>query len=341
MKDSQQQNTILDLAAALKLSPATVSRAMNNTSYVKKETRERVLEMAATLGYRKNTMAAGLRNNKTNTVGLILPQISMYFHAAVATVIQNLLHPRGYQLIIGQSNDDPAMEKDLADAFFSSRVDALLVSCTLYNSDFSHFDIFKTHQVPVLFYDRVPPLTYPALVIKGDDFNGGYLAGKRLAAAGCKCIALISGPDTSNLYRDRSAGFLQALHEEKLMPEDHLIYSQPLTAEHTLAALEIMFSAENKPDGIFVTSDRNAVTIVEFARKKGIAVPDQLKIIGYSNDPIAAVITPPVTTVAQFPALFAEKLVETLLVLLRADNATAVDVLPVVIPVELIERSSG
>jgi len=118
VKQNQQHNTILDLAAALKLSPATISRALNNTSYVKPETKQRVLEMAQKLGYRKNTMAAGLRNNKTNTVGLILPKISMYFHAAVVTVVQNLLHAQGYNLIIGQSNDDPAMEKELADTFF-------------------------------------------------------------------------------------------------------------------------------------------------------------------------------------------------------------------------------
>ncbi|WP_090559311.1 LacI family DNA-binding transcriptional regulator [Pedobacter hartonius] len=107
MKENQQHNTILDLAAALNLSPATVSRALNNTSYVKPETRQRVVEMASKIGYRKNKMAAGLRNNKTSTIGLILPKISMYFHAAVVTVIQNLLHARS--ALIYMRREPPAL----------------------------------------------------------------------------------------------------------------------------------------------------------------------------------------------------------------------------------------
>lgn len=341
-KENQQHNTILDLAAALKLSPATVSRALNNTSYVKTETRERVLEMAVKLGYRKNTMAAGLRNNKTNTIGLILPKISMYFHAAVVTVIQNLLHAQGYNLIIGQSNDDPAMEKELAETFFSSRVDALIVSCTLQTEDFRHFDIFTAHQIPVLFYDRVPPDHYPAHVIKGDDYNGGFLAGKHFAAAGCKNIGLICGPLTSNLYQERSAGFIRALDLYNLPVYKDLFFYQPLNEAHTRLALEKMFSGPHKPDALFVTSDKNAVTVVQYAREHRIDVPEQLRVIGYSNDPITAVITPPITTIDQFPAVFGDKLVQTLMEILKENNpVTKIYIPPVITPVELIQRSSG
>lgn len=341
MKENQQHNTILDLAAALKLSPATISRALNNTSYVKAETKQRVLEMAVKLGYRKNTMAAGLRNSKTNTIGLILPKISMYFHAAVVTVVQNLLYGKGYNLIIGQSNDDPLMEKELAETFFSSRVDALIVACTLYTEDFSPFDIFSAHQIPILFYDRVPPKSYRAGVIKGDDFSGGYLAGKHLQAAGCQNIAMICGPLSSNLYQDRAAGFLQALKEGGVVvPNEHLFY-QPLTMGHTEAALDKLFVNANKPDGLFVTSDSNAVTVIQYAVKNGINVSGDLRVIGYSNDPVTSVITPSLSTIAQSPSLFGAQLVESLLQLL--DDPSNVDVYhnPVIIPVELIVRNSG
>jgi len=341
MKDNQQHNTILDLAAALKLSPATVSRALNNTSYVKTETKQRVLDMAIQLGYRKNTLAAGLRKNKTNTIGLILPKISMYFHAAVVTVIQNLLHAKGYNLIIGQSNDDPLMEKELAETFFSSRVDALIVSCTLQTEDFTHFDMFATHQIPILFYDRVPPGDYQARVIKGDDFNGGYLAGKHLTAAGCRNISMICGPLTSNLYQERSLGFLSALRESGVTVNEDLLFYQPLSAAHTNSAMDKMFSGNLKPDGLFVTSDRNAVTVVTFAKAHGISIPDQLKVIGYSNDPVTAVITPSITTIDQFPEVFGDTLVATLLEMLVGVQGERLYVPPVVTPVELIKRISA
>lgn len=339
MKESQQHNTILDLAAALKLSPATVSRALNNTSYVKSETKQRVLEMAEKLGYRKNTMAAGLRNNKTNTVGLILPKISMYFHAAVVTEIQNLLHSKGYNLIIGQSNDDPLLEKEMADTFFSSRVDALIVACTLKTEDFSHFDIFTAHHIPILFYDRVPPESYQARVIKGDDFNGGYLAGQYLAECGCKTIGLICGPLTSNLYQERSAGFKSALTFYKLPILEELFFYQSLTSTNTEIALAKMLSSKHPPDAVFVTSDKNAITLITYARDHEIAIPEQLKVIGYSNDPLTAMMSPSITTIEQFPQLFGIRVVETLMEMLK-ESETAVDTTAVIIPVELIKRKS-
>lgn len=343
MKESQQHNTILDLAAALKLSPATVSRALNNTSYVKSETKQRVLEMAEKLGYRKNSMAAGLRNNKTNTVGIILPKISMYFHAAVVTEIQNLLHNQGYNLIIGQSNDDPSLEKEMADTFFSSRVDALIVACTLKTLDFSHFDIFSAHHIPILFYDRVPPESYKARVIKGDDFKGGFLAGQHLAECGSKRIALICGPLTSNLYQDRSAGFKSALETYQLPIDEELFFYQSLTSENTEKALDQMLSGQNPPDAIFVTSDKNAITVMTYAREHGIAVPEQLRVVGYSNDPLTAMMSPPITTIEQFPQAFGIGVVQTLMEMLRnqkelAPAVTSLD--PVITPVELIKRKS-
>jgi len=339
MKENQQHHTILDLAAALNLSPATVSRALTNTSYVKKETKARVMEMALKLGYRKNTMAAGLRKNKTNTIGLILPKISMYFHAEVVTVVQNLLHAEGYHLLIGQSNDDPAMEKELADTFFSSRVDAIIVSCTLQTEDFSHFDIFADHQVPILFYDRVPPGAYKAKVIKGDDSNGGFIAAQHLAAAGCKNIGMINGPVTSNIYQARAAGFIRGLRFCDISVRQSMFFNQQLDPVQTLKALKKMFSGKTKPDGLFVTSDRNAVTVLQYAKEQGISIPDDLRLIGYSNDPVTAVVSPSITTIDQFPSLFGTRLVETLLEIIRNPKAYE-NMQPVITPVTLIARES-
>ena len=171
-KEKNTDNTILDIAEALKLSPSTISRALNNGTYVKAETKKRVMDMAVKLGYRRNLMASGLRSNKTNTIGLIVPRISMSFHAAVLTTIQTEFHTSGYNLIISQSNDCLNLEKELANTMFSSRVDALIVACTLHTEDFSHFDIFTENNIPLFFYDRVPNVPYDATIIRGDDFRG-------------------------------------------------------------------------------------------------------------------------------------------------------------------------
>src|SRR5690242_230627 len=199
-------STIVDIAQALGVSPSTVSRALKDHPYISQVTKDKVKKMAVKLGYRRNTLAAGLRNRHSNTIGLIVPRISMYFQSSVITAIQNTVHSMGFNLIICQSNDSYALEVELVNALYSSRVEGVIVSTTLYTTDFSHFDIFLKNNIPLVFYDRVPK-NYPALIIKGDDYKGGYLAAEHLIGQGCRRIAQIGGPLTCNLYEDRCAGF--------------------------------------------------------------------------------------------------------------------------------------
>ena len=335
------QNTILDIAEALKLSPATISRALNNHPYVKEQTRIDVIEMATKLGYRRNHMASGLRSNKTRTIGLIIPRVSMFFHAEVITTIQNDLHKHGYNLIICQSNDSVNMERELTETLYASRVDALIAACTLQTVDFSHFDKFVDNGTPVIFYDRVPVGDYKATFIKGSDFQGAYLATSHLIAAGCKRIAHVSGPLTSNLYQDRAAGFLKAMEEHHLSVKPEWMFHQELTHENARAAMREMFEKDIVPDGIFADNDTTAIAAIEYAKEKGITVPDALKIMGYSNDPRTAIITPSITSVEQFPNLVGARIVEALMELLTEEAEGPVyKTEPVIIPVELISRMS-
>jgi DNA-binding LacI/PurR family transcriptional regulator len=342
-KKHKDNNTIIDIAEALNLSPSTISRALNNGTYVKAATKKRVLEMAEKLDYRRNLMASSLRSNKTNTIGLIVPCISMSFHAEVATTLQIKLHQLGYNLIICQSNDAIAVEKEQADIMFSYRVDALIVACTLHTEDFSHFDVFVNNNIPLLFYDRVPTKPYQASSIKGDDFRGGYLATQHLLELGCKKIAHISGPLTSNLYIERSSGYKKALTQFNIPVKEDLIFYQELTHENARNVMQILFKGENKPDGVFTSNDASAIAVLEFARENNITVPDQLKIVGYSNDSKTAIIRPSITTIEQFPALVATTVVEELIKKLTQNTdeiQTTVVSETTTIPVQLIRRMS-
>ncbi|SHG14322.1 transcriptional regulator, LacI family [Flavobacterium fluvii] len=339
----QQDNTILDIAEALKLSPATISRALNNGNYVKAETKKRVLDMAEKLGYRRNLMASSLRSNKTNTIGMIVPRIAMFFHAEVITTIQTQLHKLGYNLIISQSGDSLQMEKELANTMFSSRVDALIVACTLQTEDFSHFDVFVNSNTPLVFYDRVPTKPYKAIIVKGDDYRGGYLATQHLLELGCKKVALISGPLTTNLYIGRSMGYKKALAQYNIPENDDHIFYQLLTHENARKAMEKMFKGKVKPDAVFASNDVTAIAVLEFAREHNIAVPEELKIVGYSNDSRTEIIRPSITTIEQFPKEVGKKIVEELMKKLTKktnETDTIVQDEESIIPVQLIRRMS-
>jgi DNA-binding LacI/PurR family transcriptional regulator len=336
-----QQNTILDIADALKLSAATVSRALNGQVHVKEKTRNDVLKMAEKLGYRRNQMASGLRSNKTYTVGLIVPRISMFFHAEVITTIQNNLHKHGYNLMICQSNDDVLMEKELTEILFSSRVDALIVACTLYTIEFDHFRKFLESDVPVFFYDRVPQEFKGATIVKGDDQRGGYLAVSHLIETGCKRIAHISGPLSCNLYQDRSAGFYRAMEQHQLPVSKDWIFHQELTPANARDAMRKLFEGRVVPDGLCTDNDSSAIAALEYAREIGISVPKDLKIIGYSNDPRTSIVTPSITTIEQFPNQVGKKIVDELIDLLK--NGKTIDEMnnpSIIIPIELIRRMS-
>lgn len=335
-----QQNTILDIAEALKLSPATISRALNNHPHVKDQTKADVLQMAAQLGYRRNNMASGLRSNKTHTVGLIVPRISMYFHAEVITAIQNGLHKQGYNLIICQSNDSIVMEKELTEILYSSRVDALIASCTLFTTDFSHFSLLLENGTPVIFYDRVPLHDLGASIIKGDDFKGGYIAAQHLVESGCRHIAHLSGPMSSNLYQNRSLGFLQAMEDHQASVKEDWIFHQELTTANAHAAMKQLFSGDIVPDGLFTDNDSSAIAALEYAREHGLDVPRDLKIVGYSNDPRTAIISPSITTIEQFPEEVGKKVVEVLVDLLKNPASRDLRNEPVVMPIQLIKRES-
>jgi LacI family transcriptional regulator len=340
-KKYAKKNSIQDIAAALQLSPATISRVLNNHPHVHEATRSKVMTMVEQVGYKRNIMASGLRTNKTNTIGLIVPRISMFLHTEIITTIQNGLHGHGYNLIICQSNDSLEMEKDLAHTLYASRVDAVIAACTLFTNDFSHFDILTQNNIPVVFYDRVPVKPYPACIIKGDDFRGAYLATSHLVELGSKRIAYISGPIGCNIYMDRYAGFEKAMRQHNVPIDKDWLFYQELTADNARKAMHRLFAKEPFPDAILAANDLSALVALSFAKETGISVPQDLRIVGYSNDPRSSIVTPSITTVEQFPGRIGQVIVSELIKLLKSDEqSVALDAAPIVTPVELIRRMS-
>jgi len=336
-----KNNSIQDIAEALDLSPATISRVLNNHPHVHVNTRSKVMKMVQRVGYKRNIMASGLRTNKTNTIGMIVPRISMYIHAEVITVIQNGLHKCGYNLVVCQSNDSVAMEKELSETLYASRVDAVIVACTLYTTDFGHFDILTQNNIPVIFYDRVPTKPYPARIVKGDDFRGEYLAASHLIELGCKRLAYISGPLSCNLYISRYEGFKKAMDQNMIPLIEQNIFFHELNAVNARKTMHRLFAKKPYPDGILATNDVTAIEVLSFAKEIGIQVPGDLKIVGYSNDPRSAIISPSITTIEQFPAQIGKAVAEEVLSILK-DGAEEIDVdtAPIITPVQLIRRMS-
>lgn len=337
-KPKNAQISIVDIGKALAISTATVSRALNDNPRISEATRNKVKAKALEMGYHHNSMASSLRNRKSKIIGLIVPRISMYFHSVFITALQNRVQSEGYNLIVCQSNDSVATEQNIASTLYSSRAEAIVVSLALYTENYSHFDRFVKSGIPLIFYDRVPIHAYPAHVIKGDDYRGGLLAGNHLMEVGSKKIAYISGPMTCNLYLERTAGFMKALQKDRLSIREDWVFHHELTAENAWMSLRKLFSGKDRPDAIFAANDTTALAIVEFAREQGIVIPDELKIIGYSNDPRAAIITPPITTIDQHPEEMAHRVSSKLFDILLNNNQEKDKLKEEINPVTLVRR---
>jgi len=286
-------------------------------------------------------MASGLRTNKTRTVGLIVPRIAMYVHAEIITTIQNELHALGYSLIICQSNDSVELEQELTRTLYASRVDAVIASCTLFTTDFSHFDVLTNNNIPVIFYDRVPIKPYPAAIVRGDDFRGGYLAASHLIELGCKRIAYISGPLQCSIYIERLAGFKKALQQNDVAILNQFVFYHELNVDNARRSMKKLFSKKPFPDAVFAANDVTALEVLNYAREMNIQVPGELKIVGYSNDPRAAIVSPSLTTIEQYPAHTGKVIVTELFKLLNnGEEHTTTDFPQVVTAVGLIRRMS-
>lgn len=333
----QQQITIKDIALEVGMSTSTVSRALSDHEHISEETKARVNEAVNKLGYKYNALAAALRNSKSNTIGLIVPRISMFFQAAVITAIQNTLHKYGYSVIICQSNEDPEQEKKLVNLLHASRVEGIIVSCSIKTEDFTHFE--ASGDIPIIFYDRVPN-NYPAHKIKGDEYHGAYLSTMHLIEQGCTCIAHIGGPLSCNQYQERFDGYKDALKKGKLPFEERLTFFHELNKENALHTCAQIFDQKEVPDGIFASNDTTALAIVEFAKKNKMTVPDDLKVVGYSNDNRTDISFPTITSVEQFPHEMGEQAANLMMDLIQKKVNPGRSFISLTTPVELIKRGS-
>src|SRR5690606_4078498 len=168
-----KETTIYDIAEALSLSAATVSRGLKDHPAIKKDTKKRIQDKAREMGYQHNLFASSLRRNRTNTIGVIVPRLNSYFMSAVISGMEKIANDAGYNLVISQSLESLAKEKMNVKTMFNNRVDGLLVSAAYDTEDITHFEVFLNKGIPLIFFDRV--LEHPfctSIVI--DNYKAGY-----------------------------------------------------------------------------------------------------------------------------------------------------------------------
>jgi len=290
--------TIYDLAERLKLATSTISRALKDHPTISAKTIKKVKEIADEMGYVPNTLAAGLRGNKTNTIGVLIPTVTQPFLSSLISGIEITARKSGYNVIIMQSNDSYEEEVSMAKSLYSSRVSGVICSLAMKTIDTSHFQQFVTSNIPLVFVDRVPRdfNTFRVII---DNYSAGFKATKHLIEQGCTRIAhLTAGSEFGNLYSERKRGYIDALKEFNLpIDEELIVILKSVTYEEGEKASNVMYDLPNPPDGIFASGDIIGVSAIQSAKKRGIKIPEELAVIGFNNDPISQIIDPNLSTI--------------------------------------------
>ena len=299
---SKKEVTIYDIAKELNLSASTISRALKDHYSISHKTKKAVKKVAEKRGYSPNTLAASLRNNKSNTIGVIVPQINRPFISSLISGIEVSAKNAGFNVIISQSHDDYLTEVANTSALYASRVSGLVVSLGMKTLQYNHFRQFIKNNIPIVFVDRVTKDLNSDLVII-DNSAAGFDATSHLIEQGCQKIAHVAGSQSRNTYKERLEGYLKALKSNNLpVKEEYIIHNDFLSAEDGQRCAKELFDLEDPPDGIFCANDTTAISVIQYAKKKGIKVPEELAIIGFNNDPQSEIIDPPLSTI-EHPAV--------------------------------------
>lgn len=290
---------IYDVANKLGVSISTVSRALNDNPKISPATTKKVKRMAEKLGFQKNPLASGLMTNKTKTIGVLVPQINKEFVAQAVRSIEDTAFDMGYSVMICQSHESYSREQESINTLLSSRVDGIIVSLALETKNLEHFHNAIDSDTPVVFFDRVPSDLPNTTKIIVDNFESAYKATNHLIDQGFKRIGHIGGPQSRKVFEDRFEGYKKALADNKIALDDTITEGTDLSQEDCFRAAKKILHATNPPDAIVCANHLASVNTIFYALSINKSIPQDVAVVGFSENPIAEIMIPSLTAVRQ------------------------------------------
>jgi len=292
--------TLKQIARELDVSISTVSKALRDSLEISKETREKVQAFAKFYNYRPNNIALSLKNRKTKNIGVIIPEIVHYFFSKVINGIELVANKRGYNVIIGLSNESFDKEVINMEMLANGSIDGFIISIakeTLSLQDYHHFKETINQGMPIVMFDRVIDEIECDKVIV-DDVKGAKMAVNKLVSNGCKNIAIVSTKDYISVGKLRTQGYLEALEENNIKPNPNLILKvdDKFATDDYLNILEAeitqLLKKNKNIDGILTVNEIYALTAIKAARKLGKIIPHDIQVIGFTDGVLSKHATP-------------------------------------------------
>lgn len=290
--------TIKDIAHELNISTSTVSRALADQWDVNPDTRRAVLEVAKRLNYRSNPISLRLRSRQTWTVGVVVPEFINSYFAEILIGMQRVFFPKGYNILVAQSNETASVEENNLKLFENNMVDGILISVAQDSDNTAIYDRLLKNDIPLVFFNRVPEDIRASKVIV-DDRKWAFLATEHLISQGCRRIAHFAGNGNLSVSVERRHGYISALKKHGLPVDESLIIEAGLQMESGYIGAMKLLQMDPLPDGLFAVTDPVAIGAMKFLKNHGIRIPEDIAVAGFTESPYATIVEPPLTTVRQ------------------------------------------
>jgi DNA-binding LacI/PurR family transcriptional regulator len=328
------KTTIYDVAEKAGVSISTVSRVINNTGRISEKTKKKVRKVMEELQYQPSVVASALTGKRTRTIGLIIPDVANPFFAEIARSVEDHGRKLGFNLLICNTDNNPDTEEMYLSLLKQKSVDGIIIGTTTQNYS-ALKNLLQEHFSIALIAQDIPELTID--VVSVDDFLGGYMATSHLVSLGHKKIAIMLGNMSRTSDKYRLQAYRQVLEENGLDFDEELVIHTDYSMENgKRAALELLQSPQ-RPTAIFACFDALAIGVYQAARELGLSIPNDLSVIGFDNTILAAIVDPPLTTIAQPIHEMGRQVMNLLVQEIEGEKNTKQRV---ILPPELIIRNS-
>ena len=290
---------IRDIAQALGLSSSTVSRALQDNKLISDATKKLIKEKAQQMNYRPNMMARNLKTGKTNTIAVLVPSINSNFFSSVIEGVEDEAYKRGYDVLICQNKDDKEREKRILSSLSMGKIDGLIASIALPDSDLNAYEEFSTYDIPMVFFDRASLNSSNSGSVKLNNYMGAFNAVEHLISQGNKKIFHLAGTSSITVWEERYRGWRDALLNSGIESSEHWLYRGKTSEKMGQLSVDSIIEFGDIPDAIFCANDYTALGVISQLKAHGIKVPEDISVFGFSNEPIVEISKPTISSVSQ------------------------------------------
>ncbi|MEL1253346.1 LacI family DNA-binding transcriptional regulator [Flavobacterium sp. DGU38] len=332
--------TLKQIAKELGVSVSTVSKALNDSPEISEQTKVKIKEYAKLKNYKPNVIGLNLKNRKTKTIGVIIPNILNSFFAKVFSGIEKVADKKGYNVITCISNESIEKEIHTLEMLSNGTIDGFILSVSKEAQtlqDYNHFSEIINDGTPIVMFDRIADEVDCDKVVV-DDFDSALNSTQHLIDLGCKNIALISSVDNLSVGKLRADGYLKALKDNNI-PVNEKIILRTDSEDDMKSKIDSIF--DHEIDGIFALDENDSVAALRVSLKKGYKVPEDISIIGFADGILASRrLSPSLTTVSQHGIEIGEVAAKRLISRLEEEEGETSDYETIVIKTKLKERES-